>query len=159
MVVSNFLIHVLDVTNPDVEQHHATTLAVLGELGAADKPTITVFNKTDAADAKTLALMRTRHPSALFISVHTGDGLGKLLARCEELAVNDSIAAELLIPHDRYDVVAKLHAVGQVRTQETRDEGVYLLGRFPAKHRALFEPFVLPPTKAKKPATRRAVKK
>jgi GTP-binding protein HflX len=159
VVVSNFLIHVLDVTNPNVEQHHATTLAVLGELGAADKPTITVFNKSDAADGETLALMRSRHPSALFISVHTGAGLDKLLARCEELAVDDSIAAELMIPHDRYDVVAKLHAVGQVRTQETRDEGVYMLGRFPVKHRTVFEPFVQPAKQAKKPSTRRAGKK
>ena len=161
VVVSNFLIHVLDVTNPNVEQHHATTLEVLGELGAADKLTITVFNKTDAADAKTLALMRTRHPKALFISVHTGDGIDKLLARCEELAVDDSIAAELLIPHDRYDVVAKLHAVGQVRSQESLDDGVSMVGRFPAKHRSVFEPFVRvhPVAKAKKPAAKRAVKK
>ena len=159
VVVSNFLIHVLDVTNPNVEQHHATTLAVLGELGAADKPALTVFNKTDAADAKTLALMRTRHPTALFISVHTGEGLDKLLAKCEELAIDDSIAAALLIPHDRYDVVAKLHSVGQVRSQETRDDGVYILGRYPAKHRTTFDPFVKPATKAKKPAAKRAVKK
>src|SRR5512135_2252471 len=34
VVVSDFLIHVIDVTNPNFEQHHATTLAVLGELGA-----------------------------------------------------------------------------------------------------------------------------
>jgi GTP-binding protein HflX len=157
VVVSDFLIHVLDVTNPNVEHHFATTMEVLGELGAGEKPTITVFNKVDAADAKTLALMRARHPEALFISVHTGEGLDRLLARCGELAIDDHVAAELLIPHHRYDVVAKLHDAGQVREQESRDDGVYLAGRFPLKQRAVFEPFVLPPKPAaKKPAVKRA---
>src|ERR1035437_3300298 len=49
VVVADFLIHVLDVTNPNFEHHHATTLSVLGELGAADKTIVTVFNKIDAA--------------------------------------------------------------------------------------------------------------
>ncbi len=156
VVLSDFLIHVLDVTNPNVEQHHATTLAVLGELGAADKPTITVFNKVDAASPKTLALMRARHPDALFISVHSGEGLDALLARCEELAIDDTVAAELLVPHHRYDLVAKLHTVGQVRRQESRDDGTFIVGRFPLKQRPLYAPFMVPsPAPVKKPAARR----
>jgi GTP-binding protein HflX len=142
VVVSDFLIHVIDVTNPNFEQHHATTLEVLGELGAADKPTITVFNKMDAATPLILARVRARHPEALFISAHTGAGLAALLRRCEELAVDNLEPVELLIPHHRYDVVAKLHAAGQVRKQESVDEGVRLSGRFPRKAAALYTPFV-----------------
>lgn len=145
VVVADFIIHLLDAANPDVEHHFATTMEVLGELGAAEKPMITVFNKVDAADARTLAFLRARHPEALFISVHTGEGLGLLLTRCEELAIDDTVAAELLVPHTRYDVIGKLHSAGQVRQQETRDEGVFIAGRFPLKHRALFEPFAIAP--------------
>jgi len=159
VVVSDFLIHVLDVTNPNVAHHHATTLAVLGELGAADKPTITVFNKVDAATPETLALLRAQYPDALFASVHTGEGLDRLLARCVELAVDDDETVELLIPHHRYDVVAKLHAAGQVRKQESEDEGVRLSGRFPRKQRGLFEPFLVtapaPKTGKRAPRTKR----
>jgi len=159
VVVSDFIIHVLDVANPDVEHHFATTMEVLGELGAADKPAITVFNKIDAADEETLALMRARHRDALFISVHTGAGLDRLLARCAELAVDDQLSVELLIPHDRYDLIAKLHTAGQVRTQETRDDGVFIAGRFPLKHKPLFAPFLLAKPKARRaPKRLRAVR-
>ncbi|HET7535078.1 MAG TPA: GTPase HflX [Candidatus Didemnitutus sp.] len=157
VVVADFLVHVLDITNANVEHHFATTMEVLGELGAGDKPAITVFNKIDAADPHTVALIRARHPEALFISVHTGEGLEALLARCSELAIDDHVAVELLIPHHRYDVVAKLHDAGQVRAQESRDDGVFLAGRFPLKQRAVYEPFLLPAKpKAKKPAAKRA---
>jgi len=156
VVVSDFLIHVLDVTNPNVEQHHATTLAVLGELGAAGKPTITVFNKVDAADAKTLARMRAQHPEALFISAHTGAGLDALLRRCEELAIDNLESVDLLIPHSRYDVVAKLHAAGHVKSQESVDEGVRLSGRFPRKSAAVYTPFIhTPPPKPAKAQRKR----
>jgi GTP-binding protein HflX len=144
VVVSDFLIHVIDVTNPNFEQHHATTLAVLAELGAADKPIITVFNKVDAASAHTVARVRSQHPEALFISAHTGTGLEALLRRCEELAVDNLEPLELLVPHSRYDIVAKLHATGHVRKQESLDVGVRLSGRFPRKSAALYTPFILP---------------
>src|SRR5471032_3342958 len=49
VVVADFLIHVVDVTNPNFEQHHATTLSVLEELGAGDQTIVTVFNKVDIA--------------------------------------------------------------------------------------------------------------
>jgi GTP-binding protein HflX len=153
VVVADFLIHLLDGANPNVDHHHATTLAVLGELGAADRPTLTVFNKIDAIEPHTLARLRAQHPEALFISVHTGAGLDTLLARCEELAVDDQQAVELLVPHSRYDVVAKLHGVGRVKEQETLDEGVRIIGRFPKKSAALFTPFLVEPKPArKKPA-------
>ena len=161
VVVSDFLIHVLDVTNPNVEQHHATTIEVLTELGAGAKPMITVYNKIDAADAKTLTLMRAKHPEAFFISVHTGAGLDALLKRCSELAIDDYESAELLIPHDRYDLIAKLHTIGHVRSQNTRDDGVLLAGRFPIKAATLYANFVHTPpaTATPKKKTQQKAKK
>jgi GTPase len=148
VVVANFIIHVLDAANPNVGHHFATTMAVLEELGAAEKPIITVFNKVDATEKQTLALIRAQHPEALFISVHTGEGLDRLLARCEELAVDDSESLELLIPHDRYDIVSRLRNGGLIKVQESLDEGVRLTGRFPKKLAAVYTPFIfVPPAK------------
>ena len=56
-----------------------------------------------------------------------------------------------LIPHSRYDVVAKLHGAGQVKKQESVDDGVRISGRFPLKSAALYSPFVLK-VPVKKPA-------
>ncbi len=158
VVVADFLIHLLDAANPNVDQHHATTLAVLEELGAADRPMITVFNKIDLLDEHALARLRAAHPEALFISVHSGAGLDVLLHRCEELAVDDQDSVELFIPHSRYDVVAKLHSVGRVRKQESLDDGVRIVGRFPRKFSTLYTPFILPEPKVvkKKAATKSA---
>jgi GTPase len=48
-----------------------------------------------------------------------------------------------LIPHERYDVVARLHSLGHIQEQEHRDDGIFIRGRFPLSQAGFFEPFVL----------------
>ena len=143
VVVADFLIHVLDVTNPNFEHHHATTMSVLAELGAADKTIITVFNKIDASDSLMRRRARQLVPDALFVSAHTRAGLDTLEARCLELIADTLGSTELLVPHDRYDVIARLHKLGHIHEQEHEDAGVRIKGRFPATQAGFFAPFVV----------------
>ena len=143
VVVADFLIHVLDVTSPNFLQHQATTLGVLAELGADRKTTITVFNKIDLANPATLESARLSTPGALLVSARTGAGLDELLARCVDLISREFTATELLVPHDRYDVVARLHQVGHVHAQALRDDGIFIQGHFPAAQSAVFAPYVV----------------
>jgi len=143
VVVADFLIHVLDVTNPHVEHHHATTLAVLAELGAAGKTIVTVFNKVDAAAPAMLARARRLAADALFVSALARTGLDQLEARGLELIAEAHAMVELLVPHQRYDVIARLHEVGHVQSEEQLDDAVRLVGRYPAAQAAFFAPFLL----------------
>jgi len=143
VIVADFLVHVIDVANPNFEQHHATTLSVLAELGAADQTMITVFNKVDAADAALLARARKLVPEGLFVSALTREGLDALEARCLELIAEAHAATEMLVPHDRGDVIARLHATGHVQSEESEDNGVRLIGRYPPTQAAFFAPFVV----------------
>lgn len=142
-IVADFLIHVIDVTNPDFEKHHTTTLGVLSELGVADRTILTVFNKIDAATPDDLRRARYLVPDALLISAHSGVGLDHLEARLAELIADTFQSSELLVPHDRYDVVARLHTHGHIQEQEHRDAGIYLRGRFPPAQIGYFAPFVV----------------
>jgi len=143
VVVADFLVHVVDVANPNFEQHHATTLSVLAELGAADQTMITVFNKVDAADAALLARARKLVPEGLFVSALTREGLDALESRCLELIAEAHASTEMLVPHDRGDVIARLYATGHVQSEESEDDGVRLIGRYPPTQAAFFAPFVV----------------
>ena len=143
VIVADFLIHVVDVTNPNFAHHHATTLSVLAELGAANGTIVTVFNKIDAADETMLAQARHLVADGFFVSAYTGEGIDTLLGRCAELIAHEFGSVELFVPHARYDVIAKLHALGHVQNEEQRDDGILIHGRFPASQAALFAPFVV----------------
>ena len=90
-------------------------------------------------------LQRARRlvPEALFVSAITRDGLDALESRCLELIAEAHSSTELLVPHERYDVIARLHAVGHVQSEEQEDGAVRLRGRFPPAQAAYFAPFVV----------------
>lgn len=143
-VVSNFLIHVLDVNSPEVESHAETTLGVLGELGAEEKQILTVFNKIDSLwDPSVRAELELRYPDAFFISAHTGEGLDKLLDKIEAIIEANYSQMRLLIPHQRYDLVARLHREGGIRKEEARDDGTYLVGSVPERLISAVQPYIL----------------
>jgi GTP-binding protein HflX len=143
-VVSNFLVHVLDINSPEIEAHAETTLSVLRGLGADEKNIITVFNKVDDLwDEDTRLSLSFRYPDAYFVSAHTGEGIQALLERMEAIVESDFSQLRLLIPHDRYDLVARLHREGGVRKEEARDDGTYIVGSVPERMLTSLEPYQL----------------
>src|ERR1035438_2080600 len=143
VLVADFLIHVVDITSPHFEKHRATTLSVLAELGAGDSPALNVFNKVDLVENIQVRSARQAVPDALFVSARTGAGMDSLVDRCREMIANSFGTVVLLVPHDRYDIVAKLHAFGHVQQQEHTEEGVQVTGRFPPSQAGLLEPFLV----------------
>jgi GTP-binding protein HflX len=114
-VLADFLIHVLDATALEIERFHDTTLEVLEELGAHDKPVITVLNKIDlVTDPGELASLDLRFPEALRISSLTGAGLDALLAACAVVLAARVSRKDYRIPQQRADLVGLLHREAKV---------------------------------------------
>lgn len=133
-VVSEFLIHVIDATNPEMQAHYNTTVAVLKELGADEKRIITVYNKVDSEKVRN-EIDRPQLPvsDAVFASALTGFGLEELKSRMEDILAQSRHTLELLIPHDRYDVINQLHQAGAIQHRESLEDGIHIVGRIPQR--------------------------
>ena len=120
--MSDFLIHLLDASQPEVMEFYNTTMTVLRELGADEKRMLVALNKVDKVeDPAALAALRRHFPDAVFISVHTGEGLDELVARMGEMVTNSSVTRELLVPQSEGGVLARLHR--HARILDTAYEG------------------------------------
>jgi len=51
---ADLLLHVVDISHPNFEEHIESVNKILGEIDSSDKPTIMVFNKIDAYQAEPL---------------------------------------------------------------------------------------------------------
>lgn len=49
---ADLLLHVVDISHPNFEEHIASVNQILSEIKSADKPTLMVFNKIDAYEAE-----------------------------------------------------------------------------------------------------------
>lgn len=80
-VLADIILHVLDVSTPGIHQRAATTRAVLRELGAGDKPVLTILNKVDLVqDRSELPHLVADFPGAILLSTKTGEGRAELFA-------------------------------------------------------------------------------
>ena len=125
--LSDFLIHVLDASHPKVMEFYNTTMHVLGELGADTKQMLVVFNKMDKVDdPSTRTVLRRHFPSAVFVSVHSGDGMDELIDRIGGFVDQDTVTLRLILPLDRTDVLARLHREGRVHSTHYDDGAVHV---------------------------------
>ena len=142
-VLSEFLIHVLDASQPRAQEFYQTTLNVLKELGADQKRMITVFNKVDLVeDRAILPALKALDPECVFVSVHTGEGIDELYTRMQDMISDRVIQLDLNIPHDRADLIAVLHKHGQVLESKYEYEGVELTASLPRRIENQFTDFV-----------------
>ena len=112
---SDVLLHVVDVTHRNYEDHIRVVAETLGELGARDKPTLTVFNKVDALDDRTLLRrLRRDHPDAVFLSALRGIGLHTLKEELLSLIRRDYVERLAYIPVSEPEAIARVHELADV---------------------------------------------
>jgi len=142
--LSDFLIHVLDASHPRVMEFYQTTMRVLADLGADTKQTLVVFNKIDRLkDDGAKEVLRRHFPGAVFISVHTGEGLEELVRRIEGFVSSGTREVELLLPHERADLLARLHREGAVHHADYQDDGIHVRATVPERGLEMLREFAV----------------
>jgi GTP-binding protein HflX len=141
VVDADLLLHVVDGSDVNplaqinaVRQVIAEVFADIAERGVdgGDAPQeLLVVNKVDTASGLTLAKLRHALPGAVFVSARTGDGIDALRQRLAELAASTDTAVDVVIPYDRGDLVARVHADGRVQQAEHNSDGTRIKARVP----------------------------
>ena len=142
-VLADFLVHVVDGSSEDVEDHIRTTNEVLAELGADKKRTLTVFNKVDKLeDHIQRTRLRSLVPDCIFISVKTGEGIDNLRKEMEDILEEDLACTELNIPLERYDLIALLHRTSRIIEEEYDGDRVNIKASIPATIHGKIKSFI-----------------
>ncbi len=130
---------VLDASDPDIAVHEKTTKEVLSEVGAADRPVLTVLNKIDRLDEMSRQTLRALYPDAVSISAKKREGFQSLISRIDSLLGGDE--GVYLLPHARQDLVAFAHREGSVSSIEYGDEFIRMHARSSGRLSAALAPF------------------
>ena len=126
---ADLLLEVVDAADPDFVGQQAAVQAVLDELGAGDKPRITVFNKIDLLDTDADAPPDTER--AAFVSAVSGAGLDTLRQRMADALRGRMVAVDAVVPYARGELVARARSSGDVE-EHYEERGVRVSGHLPA---------------------------
>jgi GTP-binding protein HflX len=144
---ADLLLHVVDLSHPNMEEQVAAVEEVLDELGAGDKPMVVALNKldrfnlADASQADHVAALQAEHPQSVAISALTGQGIDELLEAIDRALKHHMAVVNVLIPYSRGDLVSLMHEHGAVEHEEHTEHGTHLQGRLPVELAGRFAPF------------------
>ncbi|MFP7706951.1 GTPase HflX [Trueperella sp. LYQ141] len=127
---ADVLLHVVDAAHDDPLGQIDAVHHVLADIdGVHEIPEIIALSKADIADPVNIALLRTRYPEAVVVSVADGRGIEELRDRIESLLPHPTISVDLLVPYDRGDLVHRLHEDAEILMQSYESGGTHMRAR------------------------------
>jgi GTP-binding protein HflX len=128
---ADVLLHVVDASHPDWEEHMEVVEGVLGELELSDRPVIPVFNKIDllADPLGFAARARELHPGAVMATTMRTDGLVELKTRLREMERAQRMVVLVHVPISDGALLARVHREAEVLERREAAEGYELTAR------------------------------
>lgn len=126
---ADYIIHVVDSSNPQAEMQMHVVYETLRELGVMGKKIITLFNKQDAPGAFVLRDFKSDY--TLKISAKTGQGLDDLNNLLEKLLAEEQIYVERLFPYQEAGKIQLIREYGQLISEEYTEAGIAVKARVP----------------------------
>ncbi|MHA6533109.1 GTPase HflX [Paenibacillus sp. BAC0078] len=119
---ADLLIHVADISDPQVKQHMAVTEETLKALGADGIPTFYAYNKAD--------LTQQPYPvveeNSVTLSAKQKIGVAELVGLIRKHVFNDYIQCEILVPFERGSVVSYFNEHADVQSVSYEEQGTRL---------------------------------
>ncbi len=122
---ADYIIHVVDVSNPQMDRQMEIVYETLDHLGVGNKPILTIFNKVDKlADQHDYHDLRADY--TVHASVKTGLGLDKVRDILATMLRGGKTYIEELVPYAEAGRIARIREHGELISEEYREDGIFI---------------------------------
>lgn len=127
---ADYLIHVVDASNPQRDKQMHIVYDTLYQLEIQDKTILTLFNKQDLVTDKE-PLHDFKADATFAVSARTGEGLDAVKEKLSDLLRENKILIERVIPYADAGIIQQVRKGGELLTEEYRAEGIYIKAYVP----------------------------
>lgn len=120
---ADIILHVVDVSNPQMDEQMYTVYETLRNLGVKDKPVITVFNKQDMLVSEAV-LRDFKAEETVQISALTGAGITALEECIERVLRRQKASVECIFPYQEAAKVQMIRKYGELLNEEYTEDGI-----------------------------------
>lgn len=122
---ADFILHVVDASNPQMEKQMHIVYETLQSLGISGKKILTLFNKQDKAEEPEL-LHDFRADRTLKISAKWGDGMEELKRALEAILREDKQLLEGIFPYSQGGQIPIIRKYGELLQEDYQEHGIYV---------------------------------
>ena len=127
---ADIIIHVVDASNPQMDEQMYVVYDTLRQLGAEGRPVITLFNKQDRL-AEPVRQRDFQAEYSIPASAKTGQGLDELRKALLEIIRRDQIYIERLYEFSNAGKIQLIRSKGQLLSEEYVPEGIVVKAYVP----------------------------
>ena len=120
---ADIIIHVVDASNPQMDEQMYVVYDTLRQLGVEDRPVVTLFNKQDKLE-RPVRQRDFRAEYSIPVSAKTGMGLEELKKALLEILRRDQIYIERLYDFSEAGKIQLIRSRGQLISEEYVPEGI-----------------------------------
>ena len=132
---ADFIIHVVDASNPQAAKQMHIVYETLHQLEVTDKKILTLFNKQDAITDRE-PLRDGRADITLRVAAARGDGLEELKDCLARILRENKRYLETVLPYDKGGLLQQIRETGELIAEEYLPEGIRIEAYVPPE---LFE--------------------
>ncbi|HEY4658140.1 MAG TPA: GTPase HflX, partial [Gemmatimonadaceae bacterium] len=140
---ADLLVHVVDVSHPNLHERMRVVDDTLKELGLGECPRLMALNKADAlrgAEGEALReALEAEFPHAVFVSGLTGGGVEGLRSRLAIEAARGWRTVAVRLPHSAGALLHRIREHGSLRRAEYGESGIYVEAEVPPAFAAEIE--------------------
>lgn len=129
---ADIILHVVDASNPQVDEQMHIVYETLTNLEVKNKPIITAFNKQDQVEGEGI-LRDFRADHIVRISAKYGDGLEQLQHVIEEVLRGQKILIEKVYAYGDAGKIQLIRKYGELLEEDYREDGIFARGYVPAE--------------------------
>lgn len=127
---ADIIIHVVDASNPQMEEQMYIVYETLKELGVNDKKIVTLFNKQDRIEEPQI-LRDFRADYTLKVSAKMGEGLEELKVLLEKILTENQIYLEYTFAYEDAGKIQLIRQNGKLISEEYVPEGIQVKAYVP----------------------------
>ena len=129
---ADIIVHVVDSSSPQMDTQMHVVYSTLADLGAGDKPVITLFNKRDKCAGDELP-KDFKAERVIYGSARTGEGLDELKSAIEEILRAQKIYIETVYPYEMAGKIQLIRKFGQLLSEEYTESGIAVKAYVPSE--------------------------
>ena len=140
---ADILMIIIDASDENAKDQLAVTETLLSELGAADKPTLYVFNKCDRGMAELGRIGSEGSDDVVFISALTGQGCEQMISRLEAIVLEGKRRVTYVIPNSDAGALNTLYKYATVEEVEYGSDGITVIALADTRARGMMRKYAI----------------
>jgi len=143
VIEADILLHVIDLSHPQMEEQIEVVKNTIADLGIANKTAIYVFNKVDAIEDRSIIKnLQSKYEPSVFISAHRGINILGLKEMLLSMIHSAFTEITFTVSNADYKTISLLHDLAEITEQKYDENDIIITARVSDKTKERVEKII-----------------